>query len=137
MMTIDDNSLLTEFEQAECEDPSPKKLIDGTRTIYGSRKFGLPKNGPWGRPILCDFGQARIGPQHKGLIQPELYRAPEVLFDMNWDTSVDIWNVAVLVGSVDDYMCLLPTFALCSFLTDSILEIRYGIYSRIDIYSML
>ncbi|KAL6241102.1 hypothetical protein RBB50_012006 [Rhinocladiella similis] len=97
MLTIDDESLLLEYEQTEIEDPSPAKVIDETRTIYGSRKLGLPKNALWGQPVLCDFGEARIGNFHKGLIQPELYRAPEVLFDMGWNCSVDIWNVAVLI----------------------------------------
>merc|ERR1712070_158211 len=32
-----------------------------------------------------------------GLIQPELYRAPEVLFEMGWDSSADIWNVGVMI----------------------------------------
>ena len=98
MLTIDDKSLLTRFEQAEAEQPSPTKVIDETRTIYGSRKFGLPKDALWGSPTLCDFGEARIGQAHKGLIQPELYRAPEVLFNMEWDYSADIWNVAALVN---------------------------------------
>lgn len=98
MLTVDDESLLKEFEQAEAEDPSPTKVIDETRTIYGSRKLGLPKGMLWGQPILCDFGETRIGLSHKGLIQPEPYRAPEVLFNMGWGCSVDIWNVAVLVS---------------------------------------
>jgi hypothetical protein len=98
MLTIDDESILSDFERAEVEDPSPQKAIDDdVRTIYGSRKLGLPKNALWGQPVLCDFGEARIGEFHKGLIQPELYRAPEVLFDMKWSSSAEIWNVAVLV----------------------------------------
>lgn len=98
MLSIDDESLLPEFEQAEAEEPSPTKVIDATRTIYGSRKLGLPKDSLWGQPVLCDFGEARIGQTHKGLIQPELYRAPEVLFNMEWNYNVDIWNVVVLVS---------------------------------------
>lgn len=90
MLSIDDESLLPEFEQAEVEEPSPTKVIGETRTIYGSRKLGLPRNSLWGQPVLCDFGEARIGQTHKGLIQPELYRAPEVLFNMEWSYSVDI-----------------------------------------------
>ncbi|RMD41700.1 hypothetical protein DV735_g3437, partial [Chaetothyriales sp. CBS 134920] len=97
MLTIEDISLLTNFEQAEMENPSPTKLIDETRTIYGSRKLDLPKDSLWGQPVLCDFGEARLGWTHKGVIQPELYRAPEVLFNMEWGCSVDIWNVAVLI----------------------------------------
>ncbi|WPG99531.1 Hypothetical protein R9X50_00234600 [Acrodontium crateriforme] len=97
MLSIDDESLLPQFEQAEAENPSPRKVIDETRTIYGSRKLGLPKGLLWGQRVLCDFGEARTGQSHKGLIQPELYRAPEVLFNMEWSYSVDIWNVAVLI----------------------------------------
>ncbi|CAF9926286.1 MAG: hypothetical protein HETSPECPRED_006294 [Heterodermia speciosa] len=97
MFSIDDESLLPEFEQEELEQPSPTKVIDETRTIYASRKLGLPKNLLWGQPVLCDFGEARIGETHKGLIQSELYRAPEVLFNMEWNYSVDLWNVAALI----------------------------------------
>lgn len=100
MLTVDDESLLADFEASEAEDPSPAKIIDDTRRIYGSRALGLPKDACWGQPVLCDFGEARIGSVHRGLIQPELYRAPEVLFDMDWSSAVDIWNVAVLVSSV-------------------------------------
>ena len=106
MLSIGDESLLPEFEQAEAGQPSPTKIIDESRTIYGSRGLGLPKNSLWGQPVLCDFGEARIGQSHKGLIQPELYRAPEVLFNMEWGCSVDIWNVAVLVS-------LLSTGSIC------------------------
>lgn len=99
MLTVDDESLFARFEMSEAEEPSPMKIIDDTRTVYGSRKLGLPKDALWGQPVLCDFGEARIGSLHSGLIQPELYRAPEVLFDMSWSSAVDIWNVAVLVRS--------------------------------------
>jgi hypothetical protein len=129
MLTIDDKSLLTEFERNESEQPSPKKIIDKDRTIYGSRKLGLPKDSLWGHPVLCDFGEARIGLRHKGTIQPVPYRAPEVLFDMGWTTSVDIWNVAVLVGSSIFSQVLLKrviTYVLC----------RYGTISRTGTCSM-
>lgn len=48
-------------------------------------------------PILSDFGDARIGEVHNGLIQPDIYRAPEVMLGMSWTAKVDIWNVGVLV----------------------------------------
>ncbi|KAL5324143.1 hypothetical protein ACEPPN_008686 [Leptodophora sp. 'Broadleaf-Isolate-01'] len=97
MLTVNDESVLDDFERAETEEPSPTKVINDIRIIYGSRKLGLPRDSLWGQPVLCDFGEARIGESHRGLIQPELYRAPEVLFDMEWGSSVDIWNVAVLI----------------------------------------
>ncbi|KAF2243251.1 kinase-like protein [Trematosphaeria pertusa] len=97
MLTVDDESVLDDFERAETEEPSPTKVINDIRIIYSSRKLGLPRDSLWGQPVLCDFGEARIGESHRGLIQPELYRAPEVLFDMEWSSSVDIWNVAALI----------------------------------------
>jgi len=49
-------------------------------------------------PILSDFGNARIGDAQEGLIQPDLYLAPEVVLGMKWTSKVDIWNVGVLVS---------------------------------------
>jgi hypothetical protein len=103
MFTVLDESVLEKVEQKEQTNPPPRKIIDDTRTIYSSHKLGRPRDALWGRPVLCDFGEARIGPprRHRGLIQPELYRAPEVLFNMSWDSSVDIWSVATLVRRFD------------------------------------
>ena len=125
MLTVDDESILNDFENAEADEPSPMKVIDDVRTIYGSRKLGFPTDSLWGQPVLCDFGEARIGESHRGLIQPELYRAPEVLFEMEWRSSADIWNLAVLVS--------------ISASTNSGLSLRFndisGICSRIGICS--
>lgn len=110
MMTIADESLLERVETAEAENALPKKVVDNLRTIYTSHKLGLPKDGLWGQPALCDFGEARIGKSHKGLIQPDLYRAPEVLFGMEWGPSVDIWSVAAMVS-----VCVLKTLPLAPF----------------------
>lgn len=125
MLTVNDESVLDDFERAETEEPSPTKVINDIRIIYGSRKLGLPRDSLWGQPVLCDFGEARIGESHRGLIQPELYRAPEVLFDMEWGSSVDIWNVAVLVST---------SASACSCLSLK-LSNRSGICSRIGICS--
>lgn len=92
MLRIDDESILEDFEKAEQQSPSPEKVVGKNRTIYTSRRLRLPHDDLWGQPVLCDLGQARIGRAHTGLIQPEIYRAPEVLFDMGWGHSADIWN---------------------------------------------
>ncbi|QDS74126.1 hypothetical protein FKW77_009914 [Venturia effusa] len=97
MLTVADETVLHDVEKAEIENRLPKKVVNEARTIYSSHKLGLPKEALWGEPVLCDFGEARIGRNHRGLIQPELYRAPEVLFDMAWGSAVDIWSVAVMV----------------------------------------
>jgi serine/threonine-protein kinase SRPK3 len=98
MLTVADESVLESVESAEAENRLPKKVVDNIRTIYSSHSLGLPKDALWDEPVLCDFEQARIGKHHKGLVQPELYRAPEVLFDLEWGSSVDIWSVAAMVS---------------------------------------
>lgn len=96
LMAIEDESILADFEKAERADPSPRK-IDGDRIIHTSRELSVTRRH--GRPVLCDFGEARFGEKdYDDDIQPYLYRAPEVILQMRWDNKVDIWNVGVLVS---------------------------------------
>lgn len=98
--------MLSDFADEENRQPSPRKEIDGSRTIYQSRKFRRPRGkGNFGLPILCDFGEARIGKtQNSGhFVQPNIYRAPEVIFEMPWGSAVDIWNVGALVSDALDH----------------------------------
>lgn len=100
MLSLEDNNMLADFAKAEAEDPSPRKKIDESRIIYKSRRFRRPARGKsYGLPILCDFGEARIGKtQTSGpFVQPHIYRAPEIIFEMSWGSAVDIWNMAGLV----------------------------------------
>lgn len=98
MITISDESVLADLEESRQQNPNLRKVVDKNRTIYTSRKLRLPKDMSRSQPVLCDLGQARIGRSHKGIIQPNFYRAPEVLFDMGWGPSVDIWNLGVMVS---------------------------------------
>ena len=61
MLSIEDASMLTDLERDEGEEPCPRKVVDDARTIYTSRGFRHPKDGQWGIPVLCDFGEARLG----------------------------------------------------------------------------
>ena len=98
MLTIEDDTMLADLEKAECENPSPRKVIDANRTIYTSRDFRPPKSHAWGHPVLCDFGEARIGGEHPHEeIQPEIYKAPEVIMETGWSHIADIWNVGCMV----------------------------------------
>ena len=93
LMGIDDISVLADYERDEFEHPVPRKVIED-RTIYLSRPLPLT----FGPPILCDFGEARLGEEeNRGDIMPDVYRAPEVILGMQWSYSVDIWNVAMVV----------------------------------------
>jgi hypothetical protein len=102
MLSLEDNTMLTDFAKAEVKEPSPWKKIDGSRIIYKSRPFRRPVGGKsYGLPVLCDFSEARIGKiQESGpFIQPHIYRAPEIIFEMSWGSAVDIWNLAGLVST--------------------------------------
>ena len=95
-----DSSVLTEIEKHELNDPSPRKEVDGS-IVYFSRKMGTPK--AFGAPVLCDFGSAvplDDGLEHREDIQSDVYRAPEVILDIPWTYSVDIWNVGCMVSVV-------------------------------------
>lgn len=92
LLGIEDNSILAKFEQDELDLPIARKTLSG-RTIYNSRPLPVTK----GEPVICDLGEARIGNQkHKGDIMPGIYRAPEVILGMEWDSKVDIWAMGVV-----------------------------------------
>ncbi|PYH86143.1 kinase domain protein [Aspergillus uvarum CBS 121591] len=100
MLSSEDDGMLADFAKAEAEDPSPRKQIDESRIIYQSRRFRRPSAcKSYGLPILCDFGEARIGIQQESrpFIQPHIYRAPEIIFELPWGSAADIWNLAGLI----------------------------------------
>lgn len=77
--------MLADFTDEEIKQPSPRKQIDGSRTIYQSRKFRRPFGGRgYGLFALCDFGEAKIGKAHESgpFVQPHIYRAPEIIFEV-------------------------------------------------------
>jgi serine/threonine-protein kinase SRPK3 len=94
-----DDAVLADFEREQLENPCPRKeLLEGT--VYQSRELSMPRL--IGDPMLCDFGSAvplDDGHEHREDIQPNIYRAPEVILDIPWSYSVDIWNVGCVVGT--------------------------------------
>ncbi|KAF5027030.1 hypothetical protein F66182_906 [Fusarium sp. NRRL 66182] len=98
MFGIQDDTVFSAFEEQEQQDPSPRKLVDD-RTIYLSRELQMPKE--WGAPVLCDFGSAVRGNiEHLEDIQPNIYRAPEVILGAPWSYPVDIWNVGCMIWDI-------------------------------------
>nr|POE87758.1 putative serine/threonine-protein kinase sky1 [Quercus suber] len=96
MLSLEDSTLLADFAEEEIKQPSPRKVINQSRTIYQSRRFRRPSKGrSYGLPVLCDFGEARIGDVQKSspFVQPHIYRAPEIIFQMKWGSAADIWNL--------------------------------------------
>jgi serine/threonine protein kinase len=98
MLGIADDSVFSDFEEEELQNPCPRKELDG-RIIYTSRELKMPK--AWGAPVLCDFGSALPGEtEHLEDIQPNVYRAPEVILEAPWTYSVDVWNVGCMVRQI-------------------------------------
>ncbi|EPS32852.1 hypothetical protein PDE_07813 [Penicillium oxalicum 114-2] len=93
LLGIKDDSVLSQSGQAKFEAPVPRKILED-RTVYLSRPLRIS----YGTPVLCDLGEARLGTdQQQGDILPDIYRAPEVILNMSWDSNVDIWNVGMLI----------------------------------------
>lgn len=91
---IEDDSILSQMEQDEIQRPIARKVL-GDRTTYNSRPMPFSA----GQPVLGDLGEARVGEgMHRGDIMPGIYRAPEVILGMDWDSKVDMWAIGVMVG---------------------------------------
>ncbi|KZZ89350.1 protein kinase domain protein [Moelleriella libera RCEF 2490] len=98
MFEIGDESVLHDFERGELQHSSLRKELDG-RIIYESRELGMPKK--MGAPVLCDLGSAVIGDtKHLEDVQPNIYRAPEVILEVPWTYSIDIWNVGCMIWDI-------------------------------------
>ncbi|KAL3472249.1 kinase-like domain-containing protein [Aspergillus californicus] len=97
MLSFEDDSSFVLFEQQELQNPSPRKEIDG-RSIYLTRDMEL-HSGKVGPLVLGDFGSAVLGDgkELRGDVQPNLYRAPEVILGAPWSYSIDKWNVGCMI----------------------------------------
>ena len=96
MFGLDDDSVFDRFERDELERPCPRKEVDG-RVVYVSRELAVPSK--LGLPVLCDFGAAVPGDRENVTdVQPDLYRAPEVILKVPWGYPIDIWNAGCLVS---------------------------------------
>ncbi|KAL7651943.1 hypothetical protein ACMYSQ_009270 [Aspergillus niger] len=96
MFGIKDDSVFTDIEENELQRPVPRKEVD-ERTIYMSRELKVPRG--IGAPVLCDFGSAMVvnDEYQRVFIQPQIYRAPEVILGVPWTYSADIWNVGCMI----------------------------------------
>jgi serine/threonine protein kinase len=98
---IGDETRLDRYVQAEIENPSSRKFAY-SYPIYRSRP--LEPASQLGVIQLGDFGSAVQGdePRNGEVLQPSLYRAPEVVLEKEWNYPVDVWNLGVWVS----YTCL-------------------------------
>ncbi|KAI5460903.1 CMGC protein kinase [Mariannaea sp. PMI_226] len=106
------NSIMVNFEDKSVIDAFAKKWTthpmsckrDTDRTVYRSEnEYGPPALKALGNMILrmIDFGSVHVVDddemEFRHYIQPNEYRAPEVLLGTGWRYSVDIWNFGVMV----------------------------------------
>ncbi|KAI5203990.1 protein kinase [Aureobasidium subglaciale] len=92
---VTDMSAFSKIEELETESPSPRKILSD-RNIYLSYKMPIT----YGAPMISDFGSALLGvPGQKfsGDVMPGVYRAPEIILGMQWDSKIDIWSIALMI----------------------------------------
>lgn len=115
MVTLENDDVLLDFVKSQMKNPQPRHVRpeDG-RTVYLSQSDFGPLKGTRLLPKLADFnlsvpalvrGQGHLSP-----IQSHRFRAPEVILGCPWNSSVDIWNLGLLVSkqSCSSGMTLTP-----------------------------
>ncbi|KAI7264374.1 protein kinase [Hortaea werneckii] len=93
-----DDAAISKVEQAELAEPSPRKVL-ADRTIHLSYEVPTTYNPP----VITDFGAARLGEpgqKHSGDVMPGVFRAPEVIAGMEWDSQIDVWSVGVMIWNL-------------------------------------
>ncbi|RAL07044.1 protein kinase [Aspergillus homomorphus CBS 101889] len=103
MMAIENAEVLDEFIESQLEKPMEYKIDSAGRQVYYRRdNFGnLRKIN--NLPRIVDFGAAiKLNPDARCIwpIQPNHYRAPEVILGCGWNTGVDIWNMGILLWNM-------------------------------------
>ena len=59
--------------------------------------------------VISDFGAAVIGQpgqKYTGDVMPGVYRAPEIVLGMEWDSKIDIWSVGAMVFRTNIYYAI-------------------------------
>lgn len=101
MVSLEDPAVLADFMDAELANPIAFKVDAAGRPVYQSRNDFGPLKSLRSIPQLVDFGLAtRLAEDDDwGVwpIQPDHYRAPEVVLGNGWQMPTDIWNLGVLV----------------------------------------
>ncbi|CZS88737.1 related to serine/threonine-protein kinase [Rhynchosporium agropyri] len=104
LVNFEDDSVLDEFAQAQIENPMLQKKRDGYSIYQSHNQFGQLRTrlGPI-VPKIADFGHAQWITESEpqiNPIQPDYYRAPEVILGIGWSYSADIWNLGVLLWTM-------------------------------------
>lgn len=104
MVSFENPTALAEFIGSRLENPMASNVDSTGRPVYQScNNFG-PLKSLRSIPQLVDFGLATRLEEDDGWgvwpIQPDHYRAPEVILGNGWQMPADIWNLGLLVCPV-------------------------------------
>ncbi|PKY02286.1 kinase-like protein [Aspergillus campestris IBT 28561] len=101
MVSIEDPAVLADFMNSQLENPMAFKTDSTGRSVYQSCSNFGPLKSLRSIPQLVDFDSAaRLEEDNDyGIlpIQPDHYRAPEVILGNGWQMPADIWNLGVLL----------------------------------------
>lgn len=101
LVGFEDPSVLQDFACAQSSNPMPRKGKTGHTVYLSHNDFGSPISY-YILPKITDFGLAHHQKDATVLnrhpIQPNDYRAPEVILGAGWTYSADIWNLGLLVS---------------------------------------
>ncbi|KAI9892748.1 MAG: hypothetical protein M1814_001168 [Vezdaea aestivalis] len=102
LVGFEEQSVIEDFVRAQAESPMSRKN-ENDRSVYRSHNDFGPLRSFYILPQITDFGLAQRGdgPQPQiHPIQPDHYRAPEVVLGAGWTYSADIWNLGVMIWNL-------------------------------------
>ncbi|PLN81869.1 kinase-like domain-containing protein [Aspergillus taichungensis] len=101
MVSFEDPTVLADFMDSQLEKPMVFKIDALGRPVYQSQNDFGPLRSLRSVPQLVDFGLATRLEEDDDWgvwpIQPDHYRAPEVILGNGWQMPADIWNLGVLL----------------------------------------
>lgn len=103
MVNFESEATIEAFVKRQATNPMARKHVDGRIVYRCHNDFGPVYEGRLGSliPQITDFGSAQRGDRAAKFlypIQPNEYRAPEVILGIGWTYSTDMWNFGVLVS---------------------------------------
>lgn len=101
MVSFEDPAVVDDFMNSYFNQPMEHKIDIVGRPVYQCRNDFGPLRKVNNIPKIVDFGMSlRLDAEDDwGIypIQPNHYRAPEIILGCPWRMSSDIWNLGVLV----------------------------------------